>query len=57
MDLWASGFSYDVYNVAMISVKYRFGFRSGRRSAYYPNNGNQKKISKGFLGEKEQLDK
>lgn len=46
MDLWVSGYPYDVYNVTSIGLKYRFGFNSGHN--YYPKTVTKRKLHRAF---------
>jgi hypothetical protein len=47
MDLWVSGYPYDVYNITSIGIKFRFGF-SSTRSGYYPQEVIHRKTNRGF---------
>jgi len=48
MDLWVSGFPYDVYNVTSVGVKYRFGFSSEDSPGYYPEKVIKRRFSRAF---------
>jgi len=47
MDLWVSGYPYDVYNVTSIGIKFRFGFHSGQ-TGYYPQKVTKRKLHRAF---------
>ncbi len=48
MDLWVSGYPYDVYNVTTVGVKYRFGFSSRNSPGYYPRKVINRKFHRAF---------
>ncbi len=47
MDLWASGYPYDVYNVTTAGIKFRFGW-SGQNNTYYPKAVIRRKLNRAF---------
>jgi hypothetical protein len=47
VDLKASGYPYDVYNITSVSIKYRFGIVD-RSEIYYPSRVIKRKINRGF---------
>ncbi len=46
MDLWPSGFPYDVYNITSVSIKYRFGIIRYHRPNRYPMVTKQKNTAR-----------
>ncbi len=47
MDLWKSGFPYDVYNITSAGIKYRFGYSSNSRGSY-PQITTRRKVHRAF---------
>ncbi len=47
LDLWRSGYPYDVYNVTTAGIKFRFGFNT-THTGYYPKAVIRRKLNRGF---------
>ncbi len=48
LDLWKSGYPYDVYNITLLAVKYRFGFSLHNERGYYPQQVIKRKTNRAF---------
>lgn len=47
LDLYASGYPYDIYNVTVIGLKFRFGM-AGSAKGYYPERVTKRKFNRAF---------